>query len=39
MNIFVIGGTGLVGRYLLPKLIEKGYHVTALTRSEDKISK
>jgi 2-alkyl-3-oxoalkanoate reductase len=39
MNIFVIGGTGLVGSYLLPKLIEKGYHVTALTRSEDKISK
>jgi nucleoside-diphosphate-sugar epimerase len=32
MKIFLIGGTGLVGSYLLPKLIEKNYMVFALTR-------
>lgn len=32
MKIFVIGGTGLVGSYLLPSLIENGYAVYALTR-------
>lgn len=39
MKIFVIGGTGLVGSYLLPKLIEKGHEVFALTRLEDKIGR
>jgi len=37
MKIFVIGGTGLVGSYLLPGLIANGYEVFALTRSEAKI--
>jgi nucleoside-diphosphate-sugar epimerase len=27
MKIFVIGGTGLVGSYLLPRLVEMGYEV------------
>jgi NAD dependent epimerase/dehydratase family enzyme len=39
MKIFVIGGTGLVGSYLLPKLIERGDEVYALTRSESKIER
>ncbi len=39
MNIFVIGGTGLVGSYLLPELVLKGYQVYALSRSEDRIKK
>jgi nucleoside-diphosphate-sugar epimerase len=39
MRIFVIGGTGLVGSYLLPKLVEKGDEVFALTRNEDKIER
>ncbi len=39
MNILVIGGTGLVGSYLLPRLVEKGYNVFALTRSTDKIER
>jgi nucleoside-diphosphate-sugar epimerase len=39
MKIFVIGGTGLVGSYLLPKLVERGDKVFALTRSEEKIDK
>jgi 2-alkyl-3-oxoalkanoate reductase len=39
MKILVIGGTGLVGSYLLPRLIEKGHEVFALTRDENKIDK
>lgn len=39
MKILVIGGTGLVGSYLLPKLVEKGNEVIALTRTEDKIER
>lgn len=39
MKIFVIGGTGLVGSYLLPKIIENGNEVFTLTRSENKIER
>jgi nucleoside-diphosphate-sugar epimerase len=39
MKIFVIGGTGLVGSYLLPKLIEKGDEVYALSRDSVKVVK
>lgn len=39
MRIFVIGGTGLVGSYLLPRLVEKGNEVIALTRTADKIER
>ncbi|MBI4649275.1 MAG: NAD(P)-dependent oxidoreductase [Bacteroidia bacterium] len=39
MKILVIGGTGLVGSYLLPRLVEKNYEVFVLTRSENKIEK
>ncbi len=39
MKIFVIGGTGLVGSYLLPKLVESGNEVFALTRTEEKIER
>ena len=39
MKILVIGGTGLVGSHLLPRLIEGKNEVYALTRSADKIEK
>ncbi len=39
MKIFLIGGTGLVGSYLLPMLVERGDNVFALTRSLDKVEK
>ena len=39
MIVFLIGGTGLVGSYLIPRLIEKGHEVFALTRDESKIVK
>jgi nucleoside-diphosphate-sugar epimerase len=39
MKVFVIGGTGLVGSYLLPKLIENNHTVYALTRNREKIER
>jgi nucleoside-diphosphate-sugar epimerase len=39
MKILVIGGTGLVGSYLLPRLIENGNEVYALTRNSDKFER
>lgn len=38
-RIFVIGGTGLVGSYLLPRLIKEKHQVYALTRAESKLQK
>ncbi|AWK45089.1 MULTISPECIES: NAD-dependent epimerase/dehydratase family protein [Bacillus amyloliquefaciens group] len=32
MKIIVAGGTGVIGRSLLPKLIQNGHQVFALTR-------
>ena len=32
MNVFMTGGTGFVGTTLTRKLVEKGHHVTVLTR-------
>src|SRR5215469_4625071 len=36
MRVFVAGGTGAIGRYLIPALIEDGHQVTASTRSAGK---
>ncbi len=36
MRIFVTGGSGLVGRRLIPRLLERGDQVTVLTRSPDR---
>ncbi len=35
MKVFVAGGTGVIGRSLLPLLIGHGHEVTALTRSPE----
>lgn len=34
MKIFITGGTGFVGRHLVPRLIGEGHTVTVLSRSE-----
>jgi nucleoside-diphosphate-sugar epimerase len=39
MKIFVIGGTGLVGSYLIPGLVSEGNDVYVLTRNKSKIEK
>lgn len=38
MKILLIGGTGLVGSYLLPRLVENNHEVYALARTADKIA-
>jgi nucleoside-diphosphate-sugar epimerase len=38
MNIFIAGGTGAIGRVLIPLLVHAGHQVVALTRSADRAS-
>jgi nucleoside-diphosphate-sugar epimerase len=38
MRVFVAGGTGVVGRRLVPQLVARGHQVTATTTSEAKLS-
>jgi nucleoside-diphosphate-sugar epimerase len=37
MNIFIAGGTGAIGRVLVPLLVNAGHKVVALTRSADRV--
>ncbi|MFN8577642.1 MAG: TIGR01777 family oxidoreductase [Candidatus Sericytochromatia bacterium] len=39
MNIFITGGTGLIGKILVKRLIERGDNVTVITRNKDKAKK
>jgi len=34
LRVFVAGGTGVIGRRVVPSLVKAGYHVTAAARSE-----
>jgi 2-alkyl-3-oxoalkanoate reductase len=36
MKVFVAGATGVIGRRLVPMLVERGHEVTAMTRSPEK---
>src|SRR6476469_5799929 len=36
MKIFLAGGTGVIGRRLIPQLLDAGHQVAATTRSKDK---
>ena len=38
MNIFIAGGTGAIGRVLVPLLLNAGHKVVALTRTNDRAS-
>jgi nucleoside-diphosphate-sugar epimerase len=37
MRVFVAGGTGVMGRRLVPQLVERGHEVTATTTREGKL--
>jgi len=37
MRVFVAGGTGVIGRRLVPQLLARGHQVTATTTSADKL--
>jgi nucleoside-diphosphate-sugar epimerase len=37
MRVFVAGGTGAIGRRLVPQLVARGHQVTATTTSEGKV--
>jgi nucleoside-diphosphate-sugar epimerase len=39
MRIFVAGATGVIGRRLLPMLVERGHEVTALTRRPGEVAR
>ena len=38
MNIFIAGGTGAIGRVLVPLLVNAGHKVVALSRSAERAS-
>jgi nucleoside-diphosphate-sugar epimerase len=38
MRVFVAGGTGVIGRRLVPQLVARGHHVTATTTGPGKLS-
>ena len=37
MRVFVAGGTGVIGRRLVPQLLARGHQVTATTTSAGKL--
>ena len=37
MRVFVAGGSGVIGRFLVPQLVANGHEVTATTTSADKL--
>ena len=36
MNIFIAGGSGAIGRSLVPMLVAAGHHVVAMTGSAER---
>jgi nucleoside-diphosphate-sugar epimerase len=38
VRVFLAGATGVIGRRLVPALLERGHHVTGMTRSEEKLA-
>lgn len=36
MRVVIIGGSGHVGTYLVPRLVEAGYEVVNITRGQSK---
>lgn len=38
MKIVLTGGTGLIGRHLIPRLLDLGHQITVVTRNPQKAS-
>lgn len=38
MNIFIAGGSGAIGRILVPMMIAQGHRVVAMTRAKDRVA-
>jgi 2-alkyl-3-oxoalkanoate reductase len=38
MHVFIAGGTGAIGKRLIPQLVERGHRVTATTRDPAKLA-
>jgi uncharacterized protein YbjT (DUF2867 family) len=38
MKVFLAGATGAIGGRLVPRLVEPGHRVTAITRQEKKLA-
>ena len=38
MKVFLAGATGAIGRRLVPRLVEAGHEVAAITRKEKKLA-
>lgn len=38
VTVFLAGGTGVIGRRLIPQLLERGYRVVATTRRADRVA-
>lgn len=38
MNIVITGGTGLIGRHLITRLLDLGHQITVVTRNPQKAS-
>jgi 2-alkyl-3-oxoalkanoate reductase len=36
LRIFIAGGSGSIGRFLVPQLVDNGHEVVALTRSPER---
>jgi nucleoside-diphosphate-sugar epimerase len=37
MNVFIAGGSGAIGRFLVPMLVAEGHRVVAMTRSPERV--
>jgi len=38
MRVYIAGAGGVIGRHLVPRLVARGHHVTATTRSAEKLA-
>ena len=39
MRVFIAGGSGAVGRQLIPQLVAAGHHVVSISRTENRVAR